>query len=123
LKRLVNACHARGLAVLIDVVYNHLGPSGNYLPRFGPYLSNRYATAWGDGINFDGRGSDEVRRLFCDNTLMWLRDYHFDGVRLDSVRAINDASAIHFLEQLAGEVVDLERELGRRFVVISLRAT
>jgi maltooligosyltrehalose trehalohydrolase len=119
LKRLVNACHARGLAVLIDVVYNHLGPSGNYLPRFGPYLSNRYATAWGDGINFDGRGSDEVRRLFCDNTLMWLRDYHFDGVRLDSVRAINDASAIHFLEQLAGEVVDLERELGRRFVVIA----
>ena len=118
LKRLVNACHARGVAVLLDVVYNHLGPSGNYLLRFGPYLTNRYATPGGDGIT-DGRGSDEVRRLFCDNTLMWLRDYHFDGVRLDSVRAIIDGPAIHFLEQLAGEVVILERELGRRFVVIA----
>jgi maltooligosyltrehalose trehalohydrolase len=101
LKRLVDACHARGLAILIDVVYNHLGPSGNYLPRFGPYLTHRYATPWGDAVNFDDRGSDEVRRLFCDNTLMWMRDYHFDGARIDAIHAIFDASAIHFLEQLA----------------------
>ena len=119
LKRLVDACHARGLAVLIDVVYNHLGPSGNYLPRFGPYLTHRHATPWGDAINFDGRGSDEVRRLFCDNALMWMRDYHCDGVRLDAVHAIIDTSAIHFLEQLAGEVAALARELGRRLLVIA----
>ncbi len=119
LKRLVDACHAHGLAVLIDVVYNHLGPSGNYLPRFGPYLTHRHATPWGDAINFDGRGSDEVRRLFCDNALMWMRDYHCDGVRLDAVHAIVDASAIHFLEQLADEVAALERKLGRRLLVIA----
>jgi len=119
LKRLVDACHARGLAVLIDVVYNHLGPSGNYLPCFGPYLTNHYATPWGDAINFDDRGSDEVRRLFCDNALMWMRDYHFDGARIDAVHAIIDASATHFLEQLADEVATLERQLGRRLVLIA----
>ena len=70
-------------------------------PRFGPYLTHRYATPWGDAINFDERGSDEVRRLFCDNALMWLRDYHFDGLRIDAVHAMIDTSAIHFLEQLA----------------------
>jgi maltooligosyltrehalose trehalohydrolase len=119
LKRLVDACHARGLAVLIDVVYNHFGPAGNYLPRFGPYQTHHYATPWGDAVNFDGPGSDEVRRLFCDNALMWLRDYHFDGLRIDAVHAIIDTSAIHFLEQLAIEVAGLERELGRRLVLIA----
>jgi maltooligosyltrehalose trehalohydrolase len=119
LKRLVDTCHARGLAVLIDVVYNHLGPSGNYLPRFGPYLTHRHATPWGDAVNFDDRGSDEVRRMFCDNALMWMRDYHCDGVRLDAVHAIVDTSAIHFLEQLADEVATLERELGRQLVLIA----
>jgi maltooligosyltrehalose trehalohydrolase len=119
LKRLVDACHSRGLAVLLDVVYNHFGPSGNYLPRFGPYLTHRYATPWGDAVNFDKRGSDEVRRLFCDNALMWLRDYHFDGLRIDAVHAIVDTSAIHFLEQLANEVAVLEQELGRRLVLIA----
>jgi len=119
LKRMVDACHARGLAVLIDVVYNHLGPSGNYLPRFGPYLTHRHSTPWGDAINFDGRGSDEVRRLFCDNALMWMRDYHCDGVRLDAVHAIVDASAIHFLEQLADEVATLQQKLGRPLLVIA----
>jgi maltooligosyltrehalose trehalohydrolase len=119
LKRLVDACHARGLAVLIDVVYNHFGPAGNYLPRFGPYQTHHYATPWGDAVNFDGRGSDEVRRLFCDNALMWLRDYHCDGLRIDAVHAIIDTSAIHFLEQLANEVAALERELGRRLVLIA----
>jgi maltooligosyltrehalose trehalohydrolase len=119
LKRLVNACHARGLAVLLDVVYNHFGPAGNYLPRFGPYLTHRYSTPWGDAINFDERGSDEVRRFFCDSALMWLRDYHFDGLRLDAVHAIIDTSAIHFLEQLACEVDALEKQLGRRLVLIA----
>ena len=119
LKRLVDACHARGLAVLLDVVYNHFGPSGNYLPRFGPYLTHRHSTPWGDAINFDERGSDEVRRLFCDNARMWLRDYHFDGLRIDAVHAIVDSSAIHFLEQLASEVATLEQELGRRLVLIA----
>jgi maltooligosyltrehalose trehalohydrolase len=119
LKRLVDACHARGLAVLIDVVYNHFGPCGNYLPRFGPYQTHHYATPWGDAVNFDARGSDEVRRFFCDNALMWVREYHFDGLRIDAVHAIIDTSAIHFLEQLATEVATLERELGRRVVLIA----
>ncbi len=119
LKSLIDACHARGLAVLIDVVYNHLGPSGNYLPRFGPYLTGRYTTPWGDAINFDGRGSDEVRRFFCDNAIAWLRDYHADGLRIDAVHAILDTSAIHFLEQLASEVDALENSTGRRLALIA----
>ena len=80
-------------AVLLDVVYNHLGPSGNYLGKFAPYFNSRYHTPWGAAINFDGPHSDEVRRFFCDNALMWLRDYHFDGLRLDAVHAILDTSA------------------------------
>jgi maltooligosyltrehalose trehalohydrolase len=119
LKRLVNACHAKGLAVLLDVVYNHLGPSGNYLSRFGPYFSDRHSTPWGPAINFDGEYSDEVRRFFCDNALMWLRDYHFDGLRLDAVHAIVDTSAITFLEQLATEVDELKAHLGRHLVLIA----
>ena len=75
LKQLVDACHAKGLAVVLDVVYNHFGPSGNYLPRYGPYLTSRYNTAWGSAVNFDDRGSDEVRRLVCDNALSWMLDY------------------------------------------------
>lgn len=118
LKRLVNACHARGLAVLLDVVYNHLGPSGNYLGLYAPYFSSRYATPWGDAVNFDGPDSDEVRRFFCDNALMWLRDYHCDGLRLDAVHAICDTAAQPFLEQLALEVEALEAQLGRHLVVI-----
>jgi maltooligosyltrehalose trehalohydrolase len=119
LKRLVDACHARGLAVILDVVYNHFGPSGNYLPRFGPYLTDRHSTPWGDAVNLDGEGSDEVRRFFCDNAKMWLRDYHFDGLRLDAVHAIIDTSALHFLEQLAGEVHQLGAELGRHLLVVA----
>lgn len=118
LKRLVDACHARGLAVLLDVVYNHLGPDGNYLGHFGPYFTDRYTTPWGDAVNLDGPGSDEVRRFFCDNARMWLRDYHIDGLRLDAVHAIVDTSAVHFLEQLAREVDALEGELGHHLVLI-----
>ncbi len=119
LKRLVNACHQRGLAALLDVVYNHLGPSGNYLGKFAPhYFNSRYHTPWGAAINFDGAHSDEVRRFFCDNALMWLRDYHFDGLRLDAVHAILDTSALPFLEQLGAEVKQLAARLGRPLVVI-----
>jgi maltooligosyltrehalose trehalohydrolase len=119
LKRLVDACHARGVAVLLDVVYNHLGPSGNYLPKFGPYFSERHSTPWGASLNFDGPDSDEVRRFFCDNAIMWLRDYHIDGLRLDAVHAIIDTSAVPFLEQLASEVDDLKAHLGRHLVLIA----
>jgi maltooligosyltrehalose trehalohydrolase len=119
LKRLVDACHQRGLAVLLDVVYNHLGPDGNYLGRFGPYFTQKYSTPWGSAINLDDAGSSEVRRFFCDNALMWLRDYHFDGLRLDAIHAIFDSSAMHFLEQLASEVRALEAETGRHLVVIA----
>jgi maltooligosyltrehalose trehalohydrolase len=119
LKELVDACHARGLAVLLDVVYNHLGPSGNYLGRFAPYFTTRYSTAWGPALNFDGPDSDEVRRFFCDNARMWLRDYHLDGLRLDAVHAIFDASAQPFLEQLGGEVKQMEAQLGRRLLLIA----
>ncbi len=118
LKRLVDGCHVRGLAVILDVVYNHLGPSGNYLGKFGPYFSTQRAGSWGAAINFDGPESGEVRRFFCDNALMWLRDYHFDGLRLDAVHAILDGSAVPFLEQLSGEVKQLGTRLGRHFVLI-----
>ncbi len=119
LKRFVDACHAAGLAVLLDVVYNHLGPSGNYLSRFGPYFTTRYSTPWGPAVNLDGAGSSEVRRFFCDNALMWLRDYHFDGLRIDAIHAFVDHSAVPFLEQLAGEVKRLQAHLGRSLVLIA----
>jgi maltooligosyltrehalose trehalohydrolase len=119
LKRLVNACHARELAVILDVVYNHFGPSGNYLSRFGPYLTSRYKTPWGDAVNLDGRGSDEVRRFFCDDAISWMRDYHIDGLRLDAVHAILDISPRHFLEQLSEETAELARSTQRRLVLIA----
>jgi maltooligosyltrehalose trehalohydrolase len=119
LKRLVDACHKRGLAVILDVVYNHLGPAGNYLGRFGRYFTDRYVTPWGETVNLDGPWSDEVRRFFVDNALMWFRDYHMDGLRIDAVHAIIDASAIHFLEQLTTEVKALESHLGRHLALIA----
>ena len=119
LKRLVDACHERGLAVLLDVVYNHLGPDGNHLPRFGPYFTDRYETPWGDAPNLDGPGSDTVRRFFFDNARSWLRDYHLDGLRIDAVHSIVDTSALHFLEELAREVAGLQTELGRHLVLIA----
>jgi maltooligosyltrehalose trehalohydrolase len=119
LKQLVDACHAKGLAVLLDVVYNHLGPSGNYLDRFGPYFRAEYQTPWGPAVNLDGPGSHEVRRFFGDNALMWLRDYHFDGLRLDAVHAFFDRSAVHFLEYLSSEVEALSAQLGRHLVLIA----
>ena len=118
LKRLVDACHARGLGVVMDVVYNHLGPDGNHLGAFGPYFTERYVTPWGAAVNLDGAGSDEVRAFFVDNALMWLRDYHCDGLRLDAVHAIVDTSATHLLEQLAVAVEELGAATGwPRFLV------
>jgi maltooligosyltrehalose trehalohydrolase len=119
LKRLVDACHKRGLAVLLDVVYNHFGPVGNYSGMFGPYMTGKHRTPWGDAVNFEDGRSDEVRRFFCDNALMWMRDYHLDGLRLDAVHEFVDRSAAHFLEQLSVEVGRLSESLGRRLVLIA----
>ena len=119
LKRLVDACHDRGLAVLLDVVYNHFGPVGNYTNKFAPYLTDRHRTPWGEAVNFEGPGSDEVRRYFIDNALMWMRDYHIDGLRLDAVHEFMDRSAIHFMEQLSAEVDVLSSTLSRRLVLIA----
>ncbi|CAN5523166.1 malto-oligosyltrehalose trehalohydrolase [soil metagenome] len=119
LKRLVDACHQHGIGVLIDVVYNHFGPVGNYANMFGPYMTSFHRTPWGDAINFEAAGSDEVRRFFCDNALMWMRDYHVDGLRLDAVHEFVDRSAIHFMEQLSAEVEVLSSTLGRRLILIA----
>ena len=108
LKRLVDACHARGIGVVMDVVYNHLGPAGNHLSKFGPYFTSSHQTAWGDAVNFDGPESGEVRRFVVDNALMWLRDYHCDGLRLDAIHAIVDGSPVHVLEELATRVAELD---------------
>lgn len=119
LKRLVDACHQRGLAVILDVVYNHVGPVGNYLQDFGPYFSDLHHTPWGRAINFDGPHSDGVRRFFCDNALMWLNQYHIDALRLDAVHAIVDSTALPFLEQLALEVQQLSAHTGRHLALIA----
>jgi maltooligosyltrehalose trehalohydrolase len=119
LKRFVDACHVRGLAVVLDVVYNHFGPVGNYTGKFGPYLTSRHCTPWGDAVNFEGPGSEEVRRFFCDNAMMWLRDFHIDGLRLDAIHEFVDRSAVHFLEQLSAEVEVLAATLGGRLVLIA----
>ena len=115
----VRACHAHGLAVLLDVVYNHLGPDGNYLGSYGPYFTDRYRTGWGAAINYDGPQSDEVRRFIIDNALMWLKDYEFDGLRLDAVHAIFNFEAVHVLEELSAAVKALSEELSRPLVLIA----
>ena len=113
LKRLVDACHNVGLAAVLDVVYNHFGPDGNYAGDFGPYFTDRYQTPWGRAINFDGPGSDEVRRFFIENALYWMRDFHFDALRLDALHAILDTSATPFLAELSTEVAQVHQETGR----------
>ncbi|MDT4891732.1 MAG: maltooligosyltrehalose trehalohydrolase [Pseudonocardiales bacterium] len=115
MKRFVDACHARGLAVVLDVVYNHLGPSGNYLPRFGPYLKSGRNT-WGDLVNVE---EPAVRRFIIENALMWLRDFHVDALRLDAVHALVDASPTHVLAELASEVEALAAAAGRPLVLIA----
>ena len=118
LKRFVDACHARGLAVLLDVVYNHVG-IGNRLDAFGPYFTAAHVTPWGPAVNLDQPGSDEVRAFLIGNALMWLRDYHLDGLRLDAVHALEDHRALHFLEELAAEVRALAALLNRELILIA----
>ncbi|MBV9830214.1 MAG: malto-oligosyltrehalose trehalohydrolase, partial [Marmoricola sp.] len=118
-QRFVDAAHARGLGVVQDVVYNHFGPSGNYLPLFAPYLKTEGESAWGAHVNLDGEDSAEVRRYVLDNALTWLRDFHVDGLRLDAVHALVDASPVHLLEELAIEVGALSAHLGRPLTLIA----
>ena len=117
-QRFVDRCHAAGLGVIQDVVYNHLGPSGNYLPEFGPYLTAGRNT-WGDLVNLDGEGSGEVRRYILDNVRMWLEDYHVDGLRLDAVHALSDSSPVHLLEEMAIEVAALSADQRRPLTLIA----
>jgi maltooligosyltrehalose trehalohydrolase len=119
MKRFVNAAHEKGLAVLLDVVYNHFGPVGNYTGKYGPYLTDSHHTPWGGAVNLEDAGSHQVRCFLCDNALMWMRDYHIDGLRLDAVHAFVDRSAIHFLEQLSAEVETLGATLSRRLFLVA----
>lgn len=119
LKTLVNACHRRGLALVLDVVYNHIGPEGNVLPQFGPYFTDRYKTPWGPAINFDDAHSDDVRHFFIANALEWITDYHIDALRLDAVHAILDHSALNFLEELGDAIHQRGTELNRHVYVIA----
>jgi maltooligosyltrehalose trehalohydrolase len=118
-RRFVRAAHALGLAVVLDVVYNHVGPEGNYLDRYGPYFTESYRTPWGRAINYDGRGSDEVRRWARDNALHWIADYHVDALRLDAVHGIFDFGAVAFLEELSDAVHALGRQLGRKVQLLA----
>ncbi len=119
LKRLVDACHVRGLAVTLDVVYNHLGPEGNYLHAFGPYFTDRYRTPWGDAVNFDGPDSDQVRHYFIANALYWITEFHVDALRLDAIHGIYDFSALHILQELTEAVHRTGITVGRHVHVIA----
>ncbi|MGD7733604.1 malto-oligosyltrehalose trehalohydrolase [Propionibacteriaceae bacterium G57] len=118
-QRFVDACHQRGLGVIQDVVYNHFGPSGNYLPRFGPYLNDDVQTTWGSAVNLDGEGSDEVRRYILENARGWFLDFHVDGLRLDAVHALVDRTAFHILEELAAETEATSTFVGRPLCLIA----
>jgi maltooligosyltrehalose trehalohydrolase len=115
----VDACHGAGLAVVLDVVYNHLGPSGNYLGEFGPYLTDSYATPWGEAPNVDGPDSDPVRAFIIDNALMWLTDYHVDGLRLDAVHGIVDTSSVHLLAELTAAAGGESDRFGRELQLVA----
>jgi maltooligosyltrehalose trehalohydrolase len=119
LKRFVNAAHQKGLAVALDVVYNHLGPEGNYLANFGPYFTDRYHTPWGGAVNFDGPDGGPVRRYVIENALRWVTEFHIDALRLDAVHAIFDGSARHILEELAAAIHQRGKQLGRTVQVIA----
>jgi maltooligosyltrehalose trehalohydrolase len=118
LQHLINACHSKGIAVVLDVVYNHFGPEGNYLSEFGPYLTDKYCTPWGKAVNFDDALCDGVRRYVIENTLMWFRDFHVDALRLDAVHAIKDGSPVHILQELRTEVDRLMALTGRRHYLL-----
>jgi maltooligosyltrehalose trehalohydrolase len=118
LKHLVQACHNHGIAVILDVVYNHLGPEGNYLGAFGPYFTDKYNTPWGNAINFDDEWCDGVRKYFIENVLMWFRDFHIDALRMDAVHAIKDFSATHILKEIKQYVNKLMAATGRTHYLI-----
>lgn len=119
LKELVNACHQEGISVVMDVVYNHMGPEGNYLNDYGPYFTDKYKTPWGRALNFDDAHSDHIRNFFFQNALMWLRDYHIDALRLDAVHAILDTGSKHFLQELQEHVEQLEEQQDRPYLLIA----
>src|SRR5271165_349330 len=119
LKRLVDAAHGLGLGMMLDVVYNHLGPEGNYLPKFGPYFTAHHKTPWGDAINYDSEGCEQVRRYVVENALYWIREYHLDGLRLDAVQTIKDDSPCHIIAEMQDKVQALARELNRKVCVIA----
>lgn len=119
LQEMVNACHDQGIAVVLDVVYNHVGPEGNVLNRFGDYFTDKYRTPWGQAINFDDAGSDEVRKYYLENALMWMRDFHIDALRLDAVHAIRDFSVTHILAELRDQTDALSAEMNRPFYLIA----
>jgi maltooligosyltrehalose trehalohydrolase len=119
LKRLVDACHAQGLAVILDVIYNHLGQEGDHIQAFGPYLHDHLRTEWGVSFNLDAPGSPQVRDFLIENALMWLRDYHIDGLRLDAADRIHDSSPVHLLAEMAGRVGDLAARSGRCLLLMA----
>lgn len=119
LKNMIDACHKKGIAVILDAVYNHMGPEGNYLAQFGPYFTEKYHTPWGAALNFDDKHSDEVRNFFLENALMWLEEFHFDGLRLDAIHEIIDRGARHLLRELSERIDELEEKTGRQYVLIA----
>ena len=119
LKKLVNACHENGIAVILDVVYNHLGPEGNCFKEYGPYFTDRYSTPWGDAINFDGEWSDGVREYFCNNALYWLHYFHLDGLRLDAIHMVFDNGSRHFWNYMTEKVMELQERAGRSLYLIA----
>lgn len=119
LKKMIDACHQRGIAVLLDAVYNHMGPEGNYLSQYGPYFTEKYHTPWGSALNFDDKHSDEVRNFFIENALMWLDEFHIDGLRLDAIHEIIDRGARHLLKEMSQEIDKLEDKTGRTYVLIA----
>jgi maltooligosyltrehalose trehalohydrolase len=119
LQQLVDACHQKGLAVILDVVYNHVGPEGNNLGEFGPYFTEKYNTPWGNAINFDDAWCDGVRQYYVENALMWFRDFHIDALRLDAVHAIKDFSPVHILKEISQKVDLLEAQTGRKHYLIA----
>jgi maltooligosyltrehalose trehalohydrolase len=118
LQSLVNACHRKGLAVILDVVYNHVGPEGNHLEEFGPYFTEKYNTPWGNALNFDDAWCDGVRRFFVENALMWFRDFHIDALRMDAVHAIKDLNPTHILQEIRQQVDELMKLTGRKYYLI-----
>ncbi|QJD97036.1 malto-oligosyltrehalose trehalohydrolase [Mucilaginibacter robiniae] len=118
LQHLVDACHSKGLAVVLDVVYNHMGPEGNYFGQFGHYFTDKYHTPWGNAVNFDDAGCDAVRQYFIQNVLMWFRDFHIDALRMDAVHAIKDFSPVHILSDIKSALNDLMQQTGKQHYLI-----